>query len=81
MVFAGAAIGFEGFAATTGALIKAGAAAIIGRGIFPSWTTGDGGAKGATGFGGSVMRMDSGEGMLGAVGEGGVSDINGAPEE
>ena len=40
-------------------------------------TTGAG--RGAFSLGGSVMRMDSGEGTPGAGGVGGVSDIDGAP--
>ena len=68
---AGAAIGGR---IAEGAVIGEGAA--VGLGKDPA-TTGAG--RGAFSLGGSVIRMDSGEGTLGAGEVGGVSDIVGAP--
>gem|GEM_PF-3973971 len=68
---AGAAIGGR---IAEGAAIGNGAAMGLGK---DAATTGAG--RGAFSLGGSVIRMDSGEGTLGVGEVGGVSDIVGAP--
>jgi len=78
--------------ATGTVLITAGAGAAIGGRIADGAALGEGAAmglgrdaatagagRGAFSLGGSVIRMDSGEGTLGVGEVGGVSDIVGAP--